>query len=249
MKIRLIDSGSDSPYMNMAIDEALLSSQFPVLRFYQWDPLALSIGRFQRFTNIDLDFCEQNNIIIIRRLTGGKAVLHDDELTYSFIIDQNLMSKDIIESYNVISDPLIYALKRLGLTPAKNEKKIDEKDNPNCFLQPSFNEILIDNKKIVGSAQVRTEGKVLQHGSIIINSNPNLDNCFKPKINSSNRITSLHEHTSFELNSLKQYLTEGFSKSFKANIITSQLTPEELQKAQDLAKNKYQSKEWLYYNV
>ena len=92
-----IDTGFNNAYINMAIDEVLLSSRVPVLRFYQWEPCAVSIGRFQDLNEIDLEFCTENSIDVVRRITGGKAVLHEKELTYSFIIDKKMMPRSIIE--------------------------------------------------------------------------------------------------------------------------------------------------------
>ena len=92
MKFRLIDSGYNDPFLNMAIDEALLTSKLPVLRFYRWKPATVSIGYFQSMKNeINLEKCKKLNIGFVRRLTGGKAVFHDQELTYSFIINKSFL--------------------------------------------------------------------------------------------------------------------------------------------------------------
>ncbi|MBT6230686.1 MAG: lipoate--protein ligase family protein, partial [Candidatus Scalindua sp.] len=77
----LIDTGFNNAYINMAIDEVLLSSRVPVLRVYQWEPCAVSIGKYQDLDDIDLGYCDESNIDIVRRITGGKAVLHEKELT------------------------------------------------------------------------------------------------------------------------------------------------------------------------
>src|SRR3989338_6905565 len=117
MQFRLINTGFNTPAMNMAIDEALLTSKMPVLRFYRWKQAGLSLGYFQDIKDINVNFCKKNNIDIVRRITGGKTVLHDKELTYSFVIDvseiqsisehaqkssifdKKSMPKSIIESY------------------------------------------------------------------------------------------------------------------------------------------------------
>jgi len=168
MKFRLIDTGLNTPGINMAIDEALLSSELPVLRFYSWKPAGLSLGYFQATKDIDTDYCKKNNIEVVRRLTGGNAVLHEKELTYSFIIDANLMPFDIVESYKKISKGIMAGLNNLGLAPELSEHGTEEAGSAVCFEEPSWYEMTINNKKIVGSAQKRIDGKVLQHGAVLI---------------------------------------------------------------------------------
>ena len=116
MKCRFIDTGFNDAFTNMAIDEALLNSNVPVLRVYGWKP-AVSLGYNQNLDGINLDYCKENNIGIVRRLTGGKAVFHDLELTYSFIVpeDANLLPFEVNESYRVVAKALITALDKIGI--------------------------------------------------------------------------------------------------------------------------------------
>ena len=114
MQCRFIDTGFNNALKNMAIDEALLRhSKTPILRFYQWDPKAVSIGYNQDIKEVNVNYCKKNKIEIVRRITGGKAVFHDNELTYSFIVPEraNLLPKDITKSYKIIAVALIIALK------------------------------------------------------------------------------------------------------------------------------------------
>jgi len=165
MKCRFIDTGTNDAFANMAIDEALLNSKIPVLRVYQWKPNAISIGYNQDINKeINLDNCNKLNINIVRRITGGKAVFHDRELTYSFIIPENnnILPIEINESYRIIAKALVIALKKIGI---KAEiKKIPERiTTPICFNSSNWYELLVKKKKISGSAQRRMDGKVLQH--------------------------------------------------------------------------------------
>ena len=105
----------------MAIDEVLLSSKVPVLRLYQWKPCAISIGRYQDINEIDLEYCTENSIDIVRRITGGKAVLHEKELTYTFIIDKKMMPRSIIESYQIISSAIIQGIKDFRIKPGDEQ--------------------------------------------------------------------------------------------------------------------------------
>ena len=168
MNWRLLNTSYNTAPMNMAIDEALLASKTPVLRFYRWKPSALSLGYFQSIKDIDIKACKKHNVDIVRRITGGKTVLHDNELTYSIIIDENKMPKSIIDSYKIISKGILIALKNIGLKPEMKEAINKKTTSAICFNEPSYYEIIVNNKKIVGSAQTRKQGKLLQHGSILI---------------------------------------------------------------------------------
>ena len=165
---RFIDAGFNTGSMNMSIDEALLASKQPVLRFYRWKPACLSLGYFQNINQINKKQCKKLGIDIVRRPTGGNAVLHDKELTYSVIIDESLMPSSIIESYREISKGLIQGLKNLGLNPSMNKNVKKEQKSAICFNDPSWYEILVNKKKIIGSAQKCIKGKILQHGAVLI---------------------------------------------------------------------------------
>jgi len=238
-----IDTGYDNAFMNMAIDEVLLSSREPVLRLYQWEPSAVSIGRFQDLGDIDVDFCHRNRIDIVRRITGGKSVLHEKELTYSFIIDRNRMPKSVIGSYNVISSAIILGLRELGLDPEMNMTKVVNRENPVCFQEPSYNEIVIDRKKVVGSAQTRVRGKLLQHGSILTGLDfEKYAGCFlkKPDMNDlKKRIISIDVPE----RELKCAIVDGFSRYFCTNVNKRDLTTTERADAMKLAEEKYRSRE------
>jgi lipoate-protein ligase A len=239
-----VDTDYNNAFMNMAIDEVLISSNVPVLRFYQWKPNAVSIGRFQNINDIDMGYCDKNKIDVVRRITGGKTVLHEHELTYSFIVDKNKMPRSIVESYNIISNALIRGLQVLGLSPEMNKVKVVNKDNPVCFQETSFNEIVINQKKVVGSAQVRVKGKLLQHGSILTGiDNKKSSNCFvhKPRIDELNKRIS---YIKYPVKELKEAIKSGFLKYFNTKLNYRELSSTELLTAGELAREKYLSMEW-----
>ncbi len=252
MKFRLIDTGFNTPSMNMAIDEALLTSPLPVLRFYQWQPAGLSLGYFQDINQINTEFCKQNNIEIVRRPTGGNAVLHDKELTYSFIIDENQMPSSITESYQKISKGILKALQLLSLTPEMNEEVKDEAKSAVCFNDPSWYEILVNKKKLVGSAQKRINNKLLQHGAILLDINIEkyancFTNCSEELIKKlKQRITAINNELKQEITyqELAKVMKKGFEESLEIDFIKDQLTKEEIQLAQTLNKEKYSRNEW-----
>jgi lipoate-protein ligase A len=168
---------------NMAIDEAVFRMNRPeglppTLRFFGWNPPAVSLGYFQKASQeIDVDFCRREGIDIVRRPTGGKAVLHEHELTYSLVaaVDNPLFTGDILETYRVISACIVEALKRLGLAPEIVSEGRSAARTPMeayCFAAPSKYELLVGGRKICGSAQVRGGGAFLQHGSLLTDIDP-----------------------------------------------------------------------------
>ena len=163
---------------NMAVDEAILESivignSLPTLRLYAWHPPCLSLGRSQPFSDVDISALKNNGWDIVRRATGGRAILHTNELTYSIIAskDNTHFSGNVLESYKHLAKVLIVALAGLGIEVEMKEKansrsKLESKLNSVCFERPSDYEITVNGKKIIGSAQARQKNGILQHGSL-----------------------------------------------------------------------------------
>lgn len=174
---RLVKTAAAPGSWNMAVDEAILESvgqQFvlPTLRLYAWEPACLSLGFAQSIKDVDHTALEQYGWQLVRRPTGGRAILHTDELTYSVIapLDEPRVAGGVLESYSRLSGALLNALERLGL-PARADKEHDlppgtQPSGPVCFEVPSNYEITANGKKLVGSAQARRKEGVLQHGSL-----------------------------------------------------------------------------------
>lgn len=145
----------------------------PTLRLYSWAPPALSIGRFQKVGAVaDLEACRRLGIDIIRRPTGGRAILHDRELTYSLIIPDSrlLIPAGVVPSYRFISRALLYAFEVLQIEAELSSENARGAGlvPGSCFDTPSAYELRVAGKKVVGSAQLRREGMLLQHGSILL---------------------------------------------------------------------------------
>jgi len=187
---RFLDSGPASAAENMAIDEELLmragkADALPVLRFYSWSPSAVSLGRFQDAErSVNAEACRCQGIDIVRRITGGRAVLHRDELTYSIIArsDSDLFPNDVLGTYKVIAAGLLAGLRGLGIDAEMVSRSgrhagmvKSGTQEPACFSSPSWYEILVRGRKIIGSAQRRVGGAFLQHGSILIGYDPSLE--------------------------------------------------------------------------
>ena len=173
---RLILSPPESGAMNMAIDEALLEAvceglSAPTLRLYRWEPACLSVGYAQSIGQVDRARLHRHGWDLVRRPTGGRAILHVDELTYSVVApaSHEVVAGGVLPSYQRLSTALCAALLRMGLrveTHPASSLGDAARANPVCFEVPSAYELTVDGKKLVGSAQVRRRAGVLQHGSL-----------------------------------------------------------------------------------
>ena len=174
---RLLRHPAEHGAWNMAVDAAILENVIagqsrPTLRLYDWDPACLSLGFAQLFADVDEDALAAHGWEVVRRPTGGRAILHTDELTYSVIgpSDDPRLVGGVLESYKRLSEGLMRSLLLLGLPverqPMREGNGFGALDNPVCFEVPSDYEITLHGKKIIGSAQARKKGGVLQHGSL-----------------------------------------------------------------------------------
>jgi lipoate-protein ligase A len=172
---RLIVDGEADGAANMAEDEAILTAVveglcLPTLRFYSWSPPCLSLGRNQPLADVDLSACRRAGVDVVRRPTGGRAILHTDELTYSVTLVQSdpRATGDVVESYRRLSEGLLAGLRGLGVKAAEAVEQRQRATDLTaiCFEVPSDYEITTGGRKLVGSAQWRARGAVLQHGSL-----------------------------------------------------------------------------------
>lgn len=263
-----IDSGMNTPAYNMAMDEALLEWHSkglipPVLRFYGWNPPGLSVGYFQKIHGkIDVDAVEKLGFNLVRRQTGGRAVLHDKELTYSVIVkeDHEKMPTSVTDAYRVISQGLLEGFNLLDIEAdfAVPKGKIGRTNSAVCFDESSWYELIVGGKKAAGSAQTRQKGVILQHGSIPIEIDDKvLFNCFiypndrvkeRALKGFHNKAIAINELTkgkvSFE--QVKQAFFKGFEKGLDVHLQPYQFTADQLSDIREIAEVKYQSDEWNY---
>ena len=140
------------------------------MRFYAWHPSCISLGQAQRTRSVDLAACQTDGVDVVRRPTGGLAILHTDEFTYSISlpIGHPIAEGDVMTSYRRIAEAIVAALKRMGVSDANADRvaKEDKAKGPVCFEAPSDYEVVGGGKKLVGSAQWRRVDGVLQHGSL-----------------------------------------------------------------------------------
>ncbi len=253
MKARLISHDVHTPSMNMAIDEALLGSELPILRLYRWDPPGLSIGYAQSIEQINRFFCDENDIAVVRRISGGSAILHERDLTYCLILDRELMPESVLDSYKIISSGIIASLKILGLQACMNEQASGEGRSAACFHEPSWYELLVNGQKIVGSAQKRIRGKLLQHGSLLIDVDiEKYAGCFRDSEEIaeglSGRITALNRELDRSVHYREVYgaMKSGFAEVLGMEFTEDELTDEELKSAERLNSERYSRDEWNF---
>ncbi|MEE3233600.1 MAG: lipoate--protein ligase family protein [Candidatus Latescibacterota bacterium] len=179
---RFLNTGSYSGAMNMALDDVLLKGVqdggTPVVRFYTWDPPAISFGYAQDpYNEVDIDRCVEAGIDLVRRPTGGRAVLHWEELTYSVVAPLNdsvSWGRRIDEAYKVIGKCLVEGLQKYGIDAELEKGQVDIGRRPRgktatpCFSSIARSEVKLKGRKLIGSAQRRFSDAMLQHGSIII---------------------------------------------------------------------------------
>ncbi len=217
--IKIIEYKEYNGAENMRIDYELLESSIktgdktPILRLYGWSPKCVSLGRNQNIKTVNEAFCSENKIDIVRRITGGRGLLHDDELTYSFICPAAILKDGnfIKSSYKEISSAIILGFKSLGINlDFGSENKVNTKYNY-CMSLSTGADINYQNKKIIGSAQFRSQGYILQHGSILFTYNPKLlKNIFNEEINTE-QITCIQEiNGSITRKDIEQALKTGF---------------------------------------
>ncbi|HLF86426.1 MAG TPA: biotin/lipoate A/B protein ligase family protein [Nitrospiria bacterium] len=255
---RLIDTGKGDPYMNMAIDEAIVTSSRtsglnPVMRFYQWERPALTIGYFQDFSDVvGMNLCTEEKIPIVRRITGGRSLLHQYELTYSIISPTGspLFPNTIRGAYLVIARGLSAGLKILGVgneifQPGSKEgiRKIPRSHS--CFSSTSIHEITVSGRKIIGSAQRRWSDIFLQQGSIIIERSPGFSML---GIRPQNRDHSISIFESLgrrvDPGELRDAMIYAFSKELGIEFKWDSLTDDERMLAERLYLEKYTRDGW-----
>jgi lipoate-protein ligase A len=258
---RLILSQDNDAYTNMAVDEALMQTyiykeRVPILRFYRWHPAAISIGVAQKPDKVlRLSTVKRDNVDFVRRMTGGEAIFHKDEITYSIICckrDLNL-SDSVERSFRTITNFLVNAYRELGLKPhyAGDRKEYAHGgESPVCFATREKFDIIINDKKLGGNAQKRVSDFIFQHGSIPLCLNfeamkryfvGNLDNMEKMAI-------SLEEAlgTAIRADECIKHLKESFKKTFSVKLIKSFLSEKEQNLVYALREEKYDTKQWNY---
>jgi lipoate-protein ligase A len=264
---RLIKTPPAVGAWNMAVDEMLLEKVakpdvLPVLRLYSWNPACLSLGYSQAMADVDFGRLMQRGWGIVRRPTGGRAILHTDELTYSVIAPQEepRVVGGVLESYRRLSTALLETLKILGAN-ANAEKTYDSSDprhvqGPVCFEVPSNYEITVDGKKLVGSAQSRRFQAVLQHGTLPLvgdlrritqvlryPSDADREDAVAKLLDHATTLEEvLHKQVSWD--EAADAMQDAFSRTLTITFHEVPLSDDEIARAEVLMHEKYANPEW-----
>ncbi len=267
-----LDTGASEAAFNMAVDEVLLGKMgapgaCPILRFYTWSRPAITIGYFQGVQDVfDLEAIEANGWSFVRRLTGGRAVFHNDELTYSVLLphDAPQAAGDVLESYKSLSRGLMAGLRNLGVEaelvspPRKGMgRRGSAARSANCFASSSWYEIQVGGRKLVGSAQRRMSQGILQQGSILV-STGQFDKFFQvllrrgqgstglSKGGEGARMTSLMDVTKrpVDLAGAKRAILKGFAETYQIRFETVNLSDADEMAAGELVRDRYGRKDW-----
>lgn len=236
MNFRVLKYQSFDAATNMALDEAILEAYRknlvpPTLRFYGWTPPAVSIGYSQKMDDETINRIKAKGFDVVRRLTGGRAVLHYKELTYSFIAGTPVLSEQLNEAYRQICQGLILGLANLGVEADLGKSTKQYKDYSDCFMATTQADLQVNGKKMVGSAQLRRQGAVLQHGSIILDQPQDL----LPELLGTRQITANDRHSNFKdlagrevsLEEMEKAFIKGFSDAFNKEFKESRLEKSE----------------------
>ncbi|MCG7841243.1 MAG: lipoate--protein ligase family protein [Methanomassiliicoccales archaeon] len=243
---RMLRYEANTPAMNMALDEAIAEAVSyrvagPTLRFYGWDPSAVSIGRFQDLEEVvDMEQCERLGVQVVRRSTGGGAVFHDSgkEITYSVVCPEDMMPNDINEAYQEIGGWLVNALKLIGIE---------------ATFEP-INDVLVNGKKISGSAQSRRQGIFTQHGTLLYDiDRVRMFSVLKvppDKLDAhgiedaTERVTSVREQKKVPWD----YVIAAMANAFIINKqwYVGDLTTDEMARAELIARERFGNEDWTY---
>ena len=264
---RLLHSSPASGSWNMALDEALLEAvqagdSPPTLRLYDWEPATLTLGYAQAIDNVDLKRLADKGWGIVRRPTGGRAILHVDEITYSVVApaSEERVAGGVLESYKRLSQALLRSVELLDV-PAIGKEKSGKRQkpsepNPICFEAPSDYEITVDGKKLLGSAQARRKEGVLQHGSlplygdiariteVLTFSDDDKRKRAAERVRGSAATVESAIGRKVEWAEAAEAFAKGFSEALDLELVTGDLSAQEIEAAQRWEKEKYATEEW-----
>lgn len=245
----------------MAIDQAIaeqyaVESQ-PTLRFYRWRPACLSLGVAQRLQrDVDLAACAELGIDVVRRQTGGRAILHDQEVTYSLVTAANdplVRAHSIVESYRTISAALCAGLIELGVMPELAPRpEAGSAKSAACFDLPSDYEITLGGRKLIGSAQARKHGVILQHGSLLLHADAQIlskvlrlpEDLTGAAL--AQRLIALDEALGGlpTFDAVVAALVRGFEQTWRIMLEPGELSPAEEARAAELVSERYANPAW-----
>lgn len=267
---RLIFSNPAPGAWNMAVDETILefagnSKVQPTLRLYAWDPPCLSLGYAQPIRDVETSTLDLNGWHLVRRPTGGRAILHTDELTYSVIgpASEPRLAGSVLESYQLLSRALLAVLHSLGISAQATNKENsvtppNSESSPVCFEAPSYYEITFNGKKLIGSAQARRKDGILQHGTLplygdltritqaLFYPNPEARKTAAERL--LERAITVEGAVNREIlwDTVARAFSEAFASTLNIQFTLQDITESEKARAEELVSLKYANPDWTY---
>lgn len=266
---RLLIDGPAPGTWNMAVDEAIFrtvqdGSAPPTLRFYRWEPPAVSLGFGQAVeASVNMDVLAEEGFDLVRRPTGGKAALHADEVTYSLSAREKDVpgGKDLLEVYRTVGEAFALGLGELGIPAVMLPRKRGSlrAKTEVCFAVPSSYELMVEGRKVFGSAQRRSRRTFLQHGSLPLSLDlPLLYRCLHPKVEDS-EAKALIDRWRMEMAGLSEVagrkieweevvgaLVQGLRKRLRVSLEEENLSFIEIALAESLAAERYTDPAWTH---
>ncbi|MCK4233392.1 lipoate--protein ligase family protein [candidate division WOR-3 bacterium] len=263
MKFRLIVMREKDAFSQMAVDEAILNSVIEnespeTIRYFDFSPPAITIGRLQKIESINLKLCEKNGIDVVRRLTGGRAVVHNGDFTFSLIIKKNnsIFGGSVYETYRAISMLFLSSLRLLNVPVSwkrVNHPKMKSRNsffqkNPLCFSSISRYELTIDRRKVLGVSQYRKKDTILIQGSLLLKkTHDSICNLFTTQV-TPNAISNVEEsgNMTITFETFGRILRKEIERKYVISIKEGTLTFEEKKRAKE-AEKRYRSNKWNYF--
>jgi lipoate-protein ligase A len=259
---RFLHTGIQNAQLNMAIDEAILTHYLrgdvpPTLRVFRWSQPAISLGRFQSIEReIEQERCLQQSISLVRRPTGGRAVYHHDEFTYSIIIGKHSgIPSGVVAAYAYLSQGILSALHILGVQAEISDERVSKHPSAACFASSTQADLTSNGFKLVGSAQVWKDDALLQQGSLPLDDRaeeffsllrfPNQQTRQDALDLYRSKTTPLHTFTpTATWDDLANAFRVGFGQALQVSFQPSELTSSELALAHQLVSEKYSLLNW-----
>ena len=262
MRYRFLNTGIQDATLNMAIDEAILTHYLrgeapPSLRVFRWRQPSISLGRFQRVDReIESELCQQRSVALVRRPTGGRAVYHRDEFTYSIVIGKREgVPAGVVAAYAYLAQGLIAALHNLDVQAQLSDERVSKHPSAACFASSTQADLTSDGFKLVGSAQVWKDDGLLQEGSLPLGDRaaeffemlryPTEEARQEALALYREKTTPLHTfvpHISWE--NVAEAFHEGFSAALHTEFVPDELSSSEWELAQQLVDEKYSKLAW-----
>jgi lipoyl(octanoyl) transferase len=259
---RFIDTGVQDAALNMAIDEAILTHYLagsipPTLRVFRWSHDSISLGRFQDVEReIEVERCSTQGISLVRRPTGGRAVYHRDEFTYSLVIGKREgVPSGVVAAYAYLLQGIQHALTALGIESVISEEHVSKNPSAACFASSTQADLTSHGYKIVGSAQVWKDDALLQQGSLPIVEHsadffallrfPSEESRQQALTQYLKKTTALHTLApTATWNDIAHAFHHGFTTFLQHDFTPTQLTPSEWELARQLVNEKYKQLDW-----